>query len=149
MEVLLNKNVWRVVRKMVKSGQFGDEDKAVNAVMRDYIKRETDFILEQEPPTKEYVKEAVLKLKPDLIKRDVVSISLFGSVLHGDAGIDSDIDLMVELNPDNPGSVIHLWKVEELLADRFDRAVDIVLQSAITEKWRSRGTVANETMRIF
>ena len=149
MEVLLNRNIWRLVRKLADSGQFYDEDDVVNSVLRDYIKRETDFAFEQEPPTKEYVAEAVLKLRPAIMERDVVSIYLFGSVLHGDANKDSDIDFMVDLKPDNENIITPIREVRELLEDRFDRAVDVVPHEAMTAKWRSRGTVANQTMRIF
>ena len=149
MDIRVNKNIWRLVCKLAESEEFEDEDDVVNKVLRDYIKRETELALDQDPPTKEHVKQVVLDLKPAIIERDVVSISLFGSVLHGDAGKDSDIDFMVDLNPDKESSMLPLIRVKELLEERFDRAVDVVMKSAITQKWRSRGFDANEAMRIF
>ena len=89
-------------------------------------------------------------MKPAIIERDVVSITLFGSILHGNADKDSDIDFLVELNPDRPKSIPSLVNVGQLLEDRFDRAFDIVMQSVMTKRWRARGIGKHpQTMRIF
>ena len=150
LDARVNNNLQRLVRKLADTRRLGDESDVVNAALREYLERNTDFNLDQEPPTKEYVAEAVLELKPAIIERDVVSISLFGSILHGYADKDSDIDFLVELNPDKPGSMTPIYEVGELLEDRFDRAVDVVMQSVMTKRWRRRGIGKYpQTMRIF
>ena len=150
MDARVNNNIQRLVRKLAATRRLGNESDVVNAALREYLERNTDYILDREPPTKEYVAKTVLELKPAIIEKDVVSITLFGSILDGDADKDSDIDFLVELNPDKPKSISSLVNVGKLLEDRFDRAVDVVMQSVMTKRWRARGIGEYpKTMRIF
>jgi predicted nucleotidyltransferase len=52
-------------------------------------------------------------------------LSLFGSVLRGDFGPDSDIDLLVEFDPDHIPGLIRLAGIEMELSQILGRKVDI------------------------
>jgi len=52
-------------------------------------------------------------------------LSLFGSVLRGDFGADSDIDLLVEFDPDHIPGLIRLAGMEIELTEILGRKVDV------------------------
>jgi len=64
------------------------------------------------------------RLQPQLAKRNVDRIGVFGSVARGDARPDSDIDLLVELT--DAGDLFDLVGVKLLLEDALGRRVDVV-----------------------
>lgn len=67
-------------------------------------------------------------------KRGVRHVRLFGSMLGDDARIDSDVDLLVELEPGHSGVALggFLMDVSELLG----RKVDVVTEKALHPKIR-------------
>jgi uncharacterized protein len=72
---------------------------------------------------RETVLEDLRRLKPDLERRfGVIRLGLFGSVARGQAGEESDVDIVVEMAPD-------LFKRAELkieLEALLGRKVDVV-----------------------
>jgi predicted nucleotidyltransferase len=73
--------------------------------------------------------EIIAKLRqaePDLRARGVRRAALFGSVARGDDRPDSDIDIMVEIDPDAEITVYDYVGLKEHIAGLFDRRVDVV-----------------------
>lgn len=64
------------------------------------------------------------RLKPELARRHVARIGVFGSVARGDARSDSDIDVLVEMTAE--GDLFDLVGVKNLLEDELGRPVDVV-----------------------
>ena len=66
---------------------------------------------------------------------EIASLEVFGSVARGDAGPDSDIDLLLSLKPG-----AHLrWEIEDLtegLSEILGRRVDLVSRRAIHRRIR-------------
>ncbi len=60
----------------------------------------------------------------------VVELSLFGSVLRADFGEDSDIDVIVEFEPDGVPGLGFVTMAEEL-AQLLGRPVDLLTRSAV------------------
>ena len=58
-------------------------------------------------------------------------LDVFGSALRADFGPDSDIDLLVEFEPDRTPGLFDFARMEEELADIFGREVDLVERSAV------------------
>ena len=58
-------------------------------------------------------------------------LSLFGSVLRDDFRPDSDVDVLVEFEPETPVGFMALSRMQRELADVFTRPVDIVLRNSI------------------
>jgi len=52
-------------------------------------------------------------------------LSLFGSVLHGDSGPDSDIDLLVEFERGQPVGFLDMARMERELTVLIGRKVDL------------------------
>lgn len=62
------------------------------------------------------------------------SVRLFGSVARGDAGENSDIDLLVEFEPDS--SLFDLLHLTEELEQLLDHRVDVVSTGGLKDRDR-------------
>jgi predicted nucleotidyltransferase len=69
--------------------------------------------------------ELISALKELPIKR----ASLFGSFARGDNNEDSDIDILIDIEPSL--SIFDVLRMEEILRKRFSRKIDLVEFSAI------------------
>jgi hypothetical protein len=58
-------------------------------------------------------------------------LSLFGSVLRDDFRTDSDIDILVQFDPDARVSFMTLGKMQRELAKIFQRSVDLIPQDGL------------------
>uniref|UniRef100_Q07UM4 DNA polymerase, beta domain protein region n=1 Tax=Rhodopseudomonas palustris (strain BisA53) TaxID=316055 RepID=Q07UM4_RHOP5 len=58
--------------------------------------------------------------------RGVRRAALFGSVARGDNGLSSDIDIMVEIDPDAHITVFDYAGLKDYIAGLFDAPVDVV-----------------------
>jgi hypothetical protein len=85
---------------------------------------------------------AQIKLnQANLRKLGVKRLGVFGSVVRGEAGPDSDIDFLVELEKKSFDSYMD---VKFYLEDLFNRKVDLVLTDSI--KPRLRPYIENEVV---
>ena len=75
------------------------------------------------------------------------SVSLFGSVARGDAGPDSDVDLLAELDPAAHIGLIELSALERRLADLLCCPVD--LTAGPVQKPRLRINIARDGQLAF
>ena len=58
--------------------------------------------------------------------RDVVGAALFGSAARGEAGPESDIDIVIDLVPGRKFSLIDLGGLRVRLCDWFGREADVL-----------------------
>jgi uncharacterized protein len=61
----------------------------------------------------------------------VAHAALFGSVARGDDRPDSDIDILVDLDPAIVVTIFDYAGVKEFIADMFDRPVDVVSRESL------------------
>jgi predicted nucleotidyltransferase len=71
-------------------------------------------------------------------KWKIVEFSLFGSVLRDDFKPDSDIDVLVELEPNHGHSLFELVDMKDELEQMFGRPVDLVLKGGLRNPIRRR-----------
>lgn len=64
--------------------------------------------------------------EPALRARGVVHVSLFGSRARGDHRLDSDTDIMVEIDPEADMSVYEYVGLKRYIAGLFDGPVDVI-----------------------
>ncbi|MGY3031863.1 putative nucleotidyltransferase [Bradyrhizobium sp. USDA 4354] len=70
---------------------------------------------------------AVLRqFEPALRARGVLHAALFGSVARGENHSGSDVDIMVEIDPDARITVFDYVELKEYIAKLFDEPVDVV-----------------------
>lgn len=75
---------------------------------------------------------SILRAHADELRaRGVTRLALFGSLLQGDAGEHSDIDLLVDLDPEHQLSLIDYADLRLHLSDILGREVDLVLRDKL------------------
>jgi uncharacterized protein len=70
------------------------------------------------------------------VKNDVVRLRVFGSVVRGEDGSDSDLDLLVEFT--KPKSLLALVGIEHEFEDALGRKVDLLTPAALSPHIRER-----------
>ena len=63
----------------------------------------------------------------------IARIDVFGSALRADFGPESDIDLLVEFQPDRTISLFDMVGMEQEFSDLFGRKVDLVERLAVEQ----------------
>ncbi len=81
--------------------------------------------------------------------RGVLHAALFGSTARGDdrAGSDSDIDILIEFDPEAGVTVYDYVGVKRYIAGLFDEAVDVVEREGL--KPHLRATSARDAVYAF
>ena len=69
-------------------------------------------------------------------RRQIRSLSLFGSVLRQDFGPDSDVDVLVEFQPEAQVGFVALSRVQRELSELLGRRVDLVSRTGLKPKIR-------------
>jgi predicted nucleotidyltransferase len=101
----------------------------------------------EEPPT---LAEVVAKLRehaPDLRKRGIRHLYVFGSVARGDARADSDVDLAIEVDPTSDFSLITLGSLTTDVETWLDRSVDLGERSMLRPPLRA--AFERDAVRVF
>jgi predicted nucleotidyltransferase len=102
---------------------------------------------EAEPPK---LAEVVAKLRehaPELRTRGVRHLYVFGSVARGDAQIDSDVDLAIDVDPTSDFSLITLGSVAADVEEWLDRGVDLGERSMLRPSLRAH--FERDAVRVF
>ena len=69
-------------------------------------------------------------------RNHICKLSLFGSVLRGDFGPDSDIDFLVEFDPDHITGFFGLARMERELSELMGRKVDLRTPQELSKYFR-------------
>jgi hypothetical protein len=67
----------------------------------------------------------------------IMKLSLFGSVLREDFNEESDIDILVEFEPDRMVGFLRLAELEIALSEKFCRKVDLRTPDELSRYFRS------------
>jgi predicted nucleotidyltransferase len=105
-------------------------------------------VAHQRPPvTRDEVIEKLLQ-HTDLFERfGVVSASLFGSVVRDEAKPMSDVDLMVEFAPGQPGGLFRYVELKHALEGLLGRPVDLITKGNIRPRLQRR--ILDECLPVF
>jgi predicted nucleotidyltransferase len=84
----------------------------------------------------------------DFCRRNHIQrLSFFGSVLRGDFGPDSDVDVLVEFEPDHiPG--LSFFSMEEELSEIIGRKVDLNTPGFLSHYFRDQAVAEAEVMYV-
>ena len=75
----------------------------------------------------------------------VKSLAIFGSVARDEAGLESDVDILVEFEPDARVSLFELVDLQTYLENLFGRKVDLGTPDTLREEFRDQ--VLKEAVR--
>jgi uncharacterized protein len=84
--------------------------------------------------------ETLRRSEPDLRAR-VRRAAVFGSVARGDSRPDSDIDIMVEIDPEAHLTVFDYAGLKDYIASLFDGPVDVVNRDGLKPYVRPAATI--------
>ena len=85
--------------------------------------------------------ETLRRSEPDLRARGVRRAAVFGSVARGDSRPGSDIDIMVEIDPEAHLTVFDYAGLKDYIASLFDGPVDVVNRDGLKPYVRPAATV--------
>jgi uncharacterized protein len=81
--------------------------------------------------------ETLRRSEHALRRRGVMHAALFGSVARSDNRSDSDVDIMIEIDPDARVTVFDYVDIKEYIAKLFDGPVDVVNREGLKSYIRS------------
>ena len=85
--------------------------------------------------------EILRRSETALRARGVSHAALFGSVARGDSRPDSDIDIMIEIDPDKTVGVYDYVDIKEYIAALFDGPVDVINRDSLKTHIKPAATV--------
>ena len=94
--------------------------------------------------------EAIRILKqaePELRARGVLSIALFGSTARGEAGPDSDVDVLVDIDMSRQPTLIDLSGTRLLIEDRLLHRTDMAVRDSLRPAYKAN--IETDAIRIF
>ena len=84
--------------------------------------------------------EVLRRSERDLRQPGVMHAALFGSLARGDSRSDSDVDIVIEIDPDVGMTVFDYADLKEFIADLFDGPVDVVNRETLKSYVRPAAT---------
>ncbi len=149
MNVSLTPKLEEFVRRKVASGLYNNASEVIRDALRLLVEHGggvSDTRLSQ-APRKEAVHATLAALKKPLRERGVTTLAVFGSILRGEAGPDSDIDLLIDVDPKVRFSLVDLVSVKGFLEERLGHRVDVVIREGLEPDIRN--SVLREAERVF
>ena len=149
MNVSLTPRLEEFVRGRVASGLYGNASEVVREALRRLVEREDAGANARRKavPSKDEMRAELAALEKPLRERGLASLALFGSIVRGEARSDSDIDVLVDVDPKVGFSLVDLVSVKLLLENRLGRKVDVVTRQGIEPAVWDR--VLNEAESVF
>ncbi len=79
--------------------------------------------------------------------RGVTRLALFGSLARGDAGNQSDVDVVVDIEPGRKFSLIDLASLRVILSDILGCEADVVIREDLRPRFRAE--IERDTVRVL
>ncbi len=144
MNVSLTPALEEYVRRKVAIGLYNNASEVVREALRLMVERERGG---RPAPKKGEVVAMLKALEPELKERGVASAAVFGSVVRGQAWPDSDVDVLLDIDPAAALDLLDLVGIRNLLTDRLGRRVDVVDREAL--KPQLRDNILAEAEMVF
>jgi predicted nucleotidyltransferase len=102
---------------------------------------------DRKPPQLAEVLRCLRELEPKLRKRGVAALWVFGSVARGEAGLESDVDLLFEFTPSGEYSLFDIQRIKDEIQAALGHTIDLGERSTLTAK--AAETSARDMVRVF
>jgi predicted nucleotidyltransferase len=85
--------------------------------------------------------------EPELRARGALGVSLFGSTARDEAGPESDVDVLVELDMARRPTLVDLSGIRLFIGDTLGREVDLAIRDSLRPTYRA--SIEADAIRIF
>ncbi len=89
----------------------------------------------------------LVKHRAELMQRGVLHAALFGSTARGEATADSDVDILVDLDPAAPIGVWEFVGLQHFVGELFPTRVDVVHREGLRP--RPRLSIERDLVHAF
>lgn len=96
---------------------------------------------------REAIVTALKNLRPRLNAEGVTHIALFGSRARGDHGAQSDIDLLLDVDPASRFSILNLVGVESIVAEAMGIPANAFMRRSLDENFRD--SIKADLIEVF
>ena len=144
MNVSLPPKLGEYVHRKLEGGLYGNASEVLREGLRLLIARDEAG---REPPLKSEIRAELAAMEETLRKEGVTTLSLFGSLVRGEAQADSDIDVLIEVAPEADFDLLDLSGVQHLIEDRLNRKVDVLMKGGIRPAFEPR--ILREAEAVF
>lgn len=97
--------------------------------------------------TREEIIAAIRKSSETIKAEGVSRLAIFGSRARGDNRTDSDIDVLIEIEPDASFSILNLIGVEHIIEDATGLHAQAVVRRSIPSRFARR--IADDILEVF
>jgi hypothetical protein len=97
--------------------------------------------------TSEEIIAKVRQTAPALRAEGVTKLTIFGSRARGDAGPDSDLDVLIEIDPQAPFSLLNLSGVRLMVEDATALRTQVTLRRSLDGRMAER--IADDLIEVF
>jgi uncharacterized protein len=84
---------------------------------------------------------------PALRAEGVKKLSIFGSRARGDARVDSDLDLLIDVDPDSKFSLLNLSGVSLIVEDATGLKTQVSMRRSLDSRMAER--IADDLVEVF
>lgn len=97
---------------------------------------------------KEQIKQTIRQaIDTDPNKKDILSVSLFGSYAYGMPTSDSDVDILIEFKPNSVVGFFKLARIQRHMRKFAGKKIDLLTPQAISKYFRNE--VINKSEIIY
>ena len=91
--------------------------------------------------------KSIQKLRPALEAEGVMHVAIFGSRARGDFRLESDIDMLLEIDPERKFSLLDLIGIEHLVSDSTGLSANAILKRGLDSKFSK--SISSDVVNVF
>jgi uncharacterized protein len=144
MNVSLTPKLEAFVRRKVAEGLYGNASEVVREALRRQI--EAEAATSEVVPLTDLVAR-LRELEPRLRARGVAALYVVGSQARGEARRGSDVDLLIDVDPEARFHLLHLAAIQHACEEALGRPTDVLTRGALDPDILA--TIERDAVQVF